>query len=175
MYYQAARQILDRALVDGPQPASIKWHFDPRDNQEGMDRVRVKRDGQSILLNNGANPIENGLTVVHHDSWDKAIGFRGFTVPTEGEYIIRFRAAGRVPGRDEVVASAEKILKQRYDEAMAANPAGKVYHVSRDSIVSAPINRALLRRSNRRSPRCLTHQTSCFLLSRYGLRAVPRN
>ncbi len=130
MYYQAARQILDRALVDGTQPPAIKWRFEPRENQEGMDRVRVKRDGQSILLNNGANPVENGLTVIHHDSWDKGIGFRGFTVPAEGDYILRFRAAGRVPGRDEVVASAEKILKQRYDESMASNPAGKVYHES---------------------------------------------
>ena len=127
LYYKAANQILDRALVEGPRPPTIKWHFEPRQNTEGMDRLRVKRDGQDILLNSGANPIQNGFTMVHHDSWDKVIEFRGFKVPSEGEYIIRFRAAGRTPSRIEVADSAEMILKQRFDEAVKANPAGKRY------------------------------------------------
>ena len=128
MYYSSARQILDRALVDGNQPPILKWRFEPRENNLGMDRLRVKRDGQSILLNSGANPVENGFTVIHHESWDKVIDFRGFTVPYEGDYIIRFRAAGRTPTRDQVVASASHILKQRFDEEMVSNPNGKIYH-----------------------------------------------
>jgi len=127
-YYAAARQILDRALVEGNQPPVLKWHFEPEENNLGMDRLRVKRDGQGILLNRGANPVENGFTVIHHESWDKVIDFRGFTVPYEGDYIIRFRAAGRTPTREQVVASASRILKQRYDEEMASNPNGKIYH-----------------------------------------------
>lgn len=128
MYYAAARQILDRTLVEGAQPPEIKWHFEPEENRLGMDRLRINRDGQSILLNSGANPVENGFTVIHHDSWDKGIDFRGFTVPAEGDYIIRFRAAGRTPTRDQVTASAAAILRKRFDEEMAANPKGKVYH-----------------------------------------------
>ncbi len=128
LYYAAARKILDRALVEGPQPAGFKWHFEPEENTMGMDRLRVRRDGHNILLNDGNNPTENGFTVVHHESWDKGIGFRDFRVPVEGEYIVRFRAAGRVPGRADVVASARRILTQRLEKQLAENPAGKVYH-----------------------------------------------
>ena len=128
MYYAAARQIVDMALPEGPKPQSIKWHFEPEENTLGGDRYRVKRDGQNILLNCGENPIENGFTVIQHDSWNKAIDFRGFTLPEEGDYIIRFRAASRVPDRAAVVRSAEKILRKRYDEQMAQNSKGERYY-----------------------------------------------
>jgi hypothetical protein len=128
LYYAAARQILDRALVEGAQPAAIKWRFDPEENTQGGDRLRVKRDGQNILLNDGKNETEGGFTVIHHDSWDKGVGFRDFAVPHEGEYVIRFRAASRVPTRDEVVASAKSMLAKRRDDQMAKNPKGAVYH-----------------------------------------------
>ncbi len=88
----------------------------------------MKRDGNNILLNDGKNPTENGFTVIHHESWDKGVGFRDFEVPVEGEYVIRFRAAGRVPTREEVVASVTPLLEKRRDEQMAKNPKGKAYH-----------------------------------------------
>jgi hypothetical protein len=128
LYYAAARQVLDRALVEGPQPAAIKWHFEPEENTGGADRYRVRRDGNNILLNDGNNPTENGFTVIHHESWDKGIGFRDFRLPKEGEYVLRFRAAGRVPGRPEVTASARRILEHRMGQQMAQNPKGKIYH-----------------------------------------------
>ncbi|MCW1925025.1 DUF1592 domain-containing protein [Luteolibacter arcticus] len=122
LYYAAARQILDRALVEGEQPAAIKWRFEPEDDTEGGDRTRVKRDGQNIILNRGENPVENGFTVVHHEAWNKGINFRDFTVPTAGEYILRFRAAGRIPGRAEVVKSARPFLDRQRQEEDARNP-----------------------------------------------------
>ena len=128
LYYAAARQILDRALVEGMQPETIKWRFEPEENTQGGDRLRVKRDGNNILLNDGENPTENGFTVIHHESWNKGVGFRDFKAPSEGEYVIRFRAAGRVPARAEVVASAKRILEKRREEETAKNPKGKVYH-----------------------------------------------
>ena len=125
LYYSAARQVLDRALVEGAQPGMIKWHFEPEENTLGTDRLRVKRDGNNILLNPGENLVTNGLTVVRRESWNTGIGFRDFKVPAEGEYIIRFRAAGRVPLRAEVVSSAAKILGQRRDEESAKRPERK--------------------------------------------------
>ncbi len=123
LYYAAARQILDRALVEGEQPPAIKWRFEPEENTLGSDRFRVQRDTQkSIILNKGENPVEDGMTVVHHDSWNKVPSFRNFSVPSEGEYIVRFRAAGRVPGREAVVSSARGILETRRAEADAKNP-----------------------------------------------------
>jgi hypothetical protein len=125
LYYSAAREILDRALVEGPRPPVITWRFEPEENTQGPDRLRVKRDGQNILLNNGRNPTENGFTLIHHDSWDKVVGFRDFKLPAEGRYIIRIRAAGRVPTRAEVVESARTILGARRDEQIAKNPASR--------------------------------------------------
>lgn len=92
-----------------------------------MDRVRVRRDGNNILINSGKNPVTNGFIVVHHNSWDKGIGFRDFKLMAEGDYLIRIRAAGRVPKREQVVASAEKILADRRDKQDAKNPAGKKF------------------------------------------------
>ena len=122
MYYAAARQILDRALVEVDRPATVKWHFEPDENTLGGDRYRVKRDGNNILLNDGENTTVDGFTVIHHDSWNKGIGFRDFKVPHEGEYVIRFRAAGKVPNREAVVASAKAILEKRRDEQNAKEP-----------------------------------------------------
>ena len=128
LYYAAARQILDRALVEGVKPESIKWHFEPEENTLGGDRFRVKMGKNNIILNDGKNPTVNGMTVVHHESWDKGVGFRDFKVPVDGDYVVRFRAAGRVPDRAAVVESAKTILGKRRDDEMAKNPKGAKYH-----------------------------------------------
>ncbi len=122
LYYQSARQILDRAFVEGPKPPEMRWRFDPEENTAGEDRLRVKRDGNNILLNRGKNLSTNGFTVIHHNSWDRSVGFRDFRLKDEGDYIIRFRAAGRIPSRAEVVAGAAIHLGKRRDEAKAKNP-----------------------------------------------------
>ncbi len=128
LYYDTARQILDRALVEGPQPEAVKWRFDPEENDKGLDRLRVKRGKNNILLNKGINKVENGFTVIHHESWNTPVGFRDFKVPVAGEYVIRFRAAGRVPSRDQVTNSAEKILGFRRDEQNTKQPKNKRWH-----------------------------------------------
>jgi len=125
VYYATARQVLDRALVEGSRPRPSKWHFEPEENTLGSDRLRVKRDGNNILLNPGENGITNGMTVVRREAWNTGIGFRDFMVPVEGEYIIRFRAEGQVPTRAEVVASAAKLLGHRRDEETAKRPERK--------------------------------------------------
>jgi len=128
LYYAAARQIVDKALVEGSQPAAFKWHFDPEENKLGMDQYRVKHGGFNIILNDGANPTENGFTRVHHASWDRGVNFRDFRVPVEGEYILRFRGASSVPNRAEILASADRILGARRDEQTRENPKGKMWH-----------------------------------------------
>lgn len=116
LYYQAAQQVLDKALQTGPRPAGMKWRFEVEDDKEGSDRTRLKRDGQNVLLNSGNNPKKDGMVAIHHASWDKGVGFRDFTLPAAGRYTIRFRAAGRVPDRAAVVSSAAKILAERRDK-----------------------------------------------------------
>ncbi|AMV20384.1 DUF1592 domain-containing protein [Planctomyces sp. SH-PL14] len=124
MTLAAAQQILDRALVEGDQPKSIRWRFEPRVGP--ADRTRKRLDERNNpLVNGGNNQQEEDWVVVHHNSWDKGVGARDFRVPTAGTYVIRLQAAGRVPKRDAVVAAAEKMLAHRRDEQDAKNPKGK--------------------------------------------------
>jgi hypothetical protein len=125
LYYQAARDILDRALFEGEQPETIEWRFEPEENSQGADRLRVNRGNHRILLNNGENKTEGDFTVIHHDAWNKGVGFRDFQVPVAGDYIIRFRAAGRIPSRDDVIASARAELQKRRNDNIANGKSSK--------------------------------------------------
>lgn len=127
-YLNAARQILDRALVEGPQPQPIKWRFNPKAGR--MDATRVRLDPKNNPIVNGNNNKQEGdWVVVHHNSWDKNIGARDFRVPVAGNYILRVKAAGRVPNREAVVKSANTILTKRKDDQDKQNPKGAKYHI----------------------------------------------
>lgn len=128
LYLEAARKILDRALVEGDQPSAIKWRFEPETGDS--DSNRVKYDGNNAIVNGGRNPVKDGFKVLHHDSWDKHLNARDFKVKHEGEFIVRIRAAGRVPTREEVVESARKKLAERRDKQTKENPKGEKYHVA---------------------------------------------
>lgn len=58
MYLAAAQQILDRALVEGEQPASIRWRFEPKAGP--ADRTRVRLDPKNNPLVNGNNNQQEG-------------------------------------------------------------------------------------------------------------------
>lgn len=123
LYYQAAQEIFDLAFVEGPQPSSLRWRFEPESGDS--DSNRVTYDGQRLIVNGGKNRADNGFRVMHHESWDRKLNARDFQLPYEGEYIIRIRAAGRVPSRNDVVESARGFLNHRRDEQLQKNPAGK--------------------------------------------------
>jgi mono/diheme cytochrome c family protein len=124
-YLNAARQILDRALVDGERPETIRWRFDPKVGD--IDRTRVRVGKNNAIVNGGRNRQDGDWVVVHHESWDKHVGARDFVVPVAGNYIIRVKAAGTVPDRDAVVKSAEAILRKRRDDQNAKNPKGEKF------------------------------------------------
>ncbi|MBM4095781.1 MAG: DUF1592 domain-containing protein [Planctomycetes bacterium] len=121
LYLSAARQILDRALVDGEKPPVVKWRFLPKAGP--ADRTRMRLDAKNNPIVNGGNNRQQGRFVaVHVDSWDKAVGTRDFKVSHPGMYAIRVSAAGMVPDRNSVVESAGKILESRRDEQNARQP-----------------------------------------------------
>ncbi|MFO0878703.1 MAG: DUF1592 domain-containing protein [Gemmataceae bacterium] len=127
IYLNAARQILDRALVEGAQPRSIRWRFEPRVGPGDQRRVRLDERNNPIV--NGSNNKQDGRWVmIHHNSWDKTINARDFRVPVAGKYLIRLSTAHRIPDRAEVVRSAEKILAHRRDEQDRQRPAGAKWH-----------------------------------------------
>lgn len=126
LYYKAARQLLDRALDMSKPPAKIQWRFEVDSGSSDSNRKRF--DGQSLILNGGQNPVKNGFKIIHHDNWNKKLNVRTFRLPKAGKYIIRIRAAGRVPGRNEVVQSAKKYLDQRLERQMKQNPKGARWH-----------------------------------------------
>jgi Arc/MetJ-type ribon-helix-helix transcriptional regulator len=120
-YLSAADQILDQALVEGKQPETIRWKFDPVPKSNDSNRVRLDPKNNPIV-NGGNNAYEGDWVVVHHESWDKTINARDFRVPQPGTYIVRARVAGKRPSRDDVVKSAAAILKKRQDEQNAKQP-----------------------------------------------------
>lgn len=122
LYLEAARKILDLALVESSQPPVLKWRIQP--DSGDSDRNRVNYDGQRIIVNGGKNPVENGFKVLHHNSWDKKLNARDFKLPYAGNYLIRIRAAGKVPGRAAVVASAKAALQHRMEQQNKKNPKG---------------------------------------------------
>ncbi len=119
LYLEMAGDVLDRALVEGERPETIKWRFQP---EEGAgDRHRIQLGKQRPIVHGAKNRKEGDFTVMHHDSWNLVPNARDFRVFTEGDYIIRVRAGGRVPNRAEVVEGARKALEWRISEAEKKN------------------------------------------------------
>ena len=123
MYLNAARTILDRALVEGDRPPSIRWRFEPKVCDIDSRRIRLDARNPHAILNGGSkNRQEGSWIVVHHHSWDNLVGARDFRVPVAGTYAIRVQAASRIPTREQVVASAAQILSKRRQEQEAKEP-----------------------------------------------------
>lgn len=120
LYYNAARKILDQAFVSGDQPPMIAWLFQPESGDS--DRNRVEYDKQRLIVNGGKNRVDDHFVVMHHASWDRKINVRSFALRDPGAYRITIRAAGVVPTRSEVVASAEKFLHKRMQDQIAKTP-----------------------------------------------------
>lgn len=126
LYYESARDILDQVINVGDRPKTIEWRFQPESGDSDSNRVRY--DGQNLIVNGGKNKVSDGFKVMHHVSWDRNLNVRPFKVPAEGEYVIRIRAAAVIPTRDEVIASAEKFLRDRRDREDAKQPDRKRWH-----------------------------------------------
>lgn len=126
LYLDAAKKIMDLAMVDGPRPESIRWRFEIDSGDSDSNRIKI--DDQNPIVNGGENPVINGFKRVHHDSWNKVLNVRDFAVKHAGLYMIRIRAAGKIASRDQVVASAEAALDRRLEEQMRENPKGEKWH-----------------------------------------------
>lgn len=126
LYYNAARQILDRAIVTTARPESIRWRFEPESGNS--DSNRVEYAGQRVIVNGGQNRAEDGFRIIHHNSWDKTVNARDFRLPHAGDYVIRVRAAGTVPTRKQVIESARHSLQDRMDKQTKERPDGAKWH-----------------------------------------------
>ncbi|MEZ5300398.1 MAG: DUF1587 domain-containing protein [Verrucomicrobiales bacterium] len=112
LYYEAAQAIIGEAIVPGEQPPAIKWRFEPEESTAGADRTRVERGKNRIILNGGRNEHIDGFTVAP-DRLGPADRSRDFALEHPGDYIIRFRAASRVPTREAVVKMMRGALTER--------------------------------------------------------------
>lgn len=126
LYYKTTQKAIAAALVSGDRPPVMKWRIQPESGDS--DSNRVEYDGQRLIVNGGKNKVEGNFKVLHHASWDRTLNFRDFRVPHPGRYQLSIRAAGKVPNRDEVVASAEKFYRQRMENDNQQRPQNKEYH-----------------------------------------------
>lgn len=126
LYIDTASRILQESIVTGAQPDSISWRFEPESGNDDSNRVRYGPN--NAIVNGGNNPVERGMKVLHHASWDKNLNARDFVLPSAGYYLLRVRAGSKIPDRKEVVASAERILADRRDKQIAENPKGEKWH-----------------------------------------------
>lgn len=127
LYLNAARQILDQALVSGPRPKPIQWRFNPKVGDIDRTRVRLNATNNPIV-NGGLNRAEGDWIVVHAEGGPREVGARDFRVPVAGDYVIRIKAAGRSPSRSEIVKAAEDILAQRRAERDERAPKNSQQH-----------------------------------------------
>jgi len=124
-YLSAARQILDRALVEGPRPKGIKWHFDPKVGPTDRTRLRLDATNNAIVNGGRINKQEANWVVIRLAPL--SANAREFQVPVAGDYVIRVHAAGRAPDRTAVVKVAEGHLTKQRDERDKRNPKGTAY------------------------------------------------
>jgi mono/diheme cytochrome c family protein len=119
LYLDTARRALDRALVTAPAPPpTVRWRFE-FEHGKGDDHRQRLDETNNPIVHGGQNLKREGFTVIHHASWDRHPNARDFRMPVDGEYAVRVRAAGSVPDRAAVVASARRQLERRLAESKA--------------------------------------------------------
>ncbi len=126
LYFETSNKIVNSAIVEGSQPESIRWRFEPESGDSDSNRVRYGKN--NAIVNGGKNPVEGDFKVMHHERWDKKLNARDFKLPSAGTYTIRVRAAGVIPQRAEVVAAAERALAGRRDKQLKENSKGEKWH-----------------------------------------------
>ena len=127
-YMEMASRIVERALPTGPKPPLLHWRFQPEVGSGDSSRVRYDAKNNAIV-HSGKNEKRGDVTVMHHASWDRNPNARDFAVYHEGEYVVRVRAGGWVPGREAVVASARRALERRNADMVAK---GRTQEAERD-------------------------------------------
>lgn len=117
---KAAQDILDRALVQGPRPPQRKWRFEAE--SADSQPYRYTPDGMRWIVRNGVGETRGQFRILRSASWDRTVAVRDFNLPAEGVYRVRVHAGGISPNREQVVATAEPLLKQRLDERDEKDP-----------------------------------------------------
>ena len=123
-YVEAAREIIDRAIVTGPPPVNHVWHMEidqaRRDSNPTFDGGKelwvtdpVTYRHSYIWCGHGRE-VRDGFLV--HCGVDYPCGFRWFKIPETGKYVVRVRAAGLVPSREQVIQSVKDTVLKRKEE-----------------------------------------------------------
>lgn len=120
LYLDAARDVLDQALVDGPRPKRQRYHFEAE--QPAVRPYLQTKEGLRVVLSPGKGELEDGFRVLRVAAWDKTITARDFRLPHAGTYIVRVRAAGHSPSHKRVIETAEPLLKARLDAQIKKRP-----------------------------------------------------
>jgi mono/diheme cytochrome c family protein len=121
-----AKAVLDRALVSGSRPETIRWRFEPETGSGDDHRIDLAGN-QHPIVHGAQNRKEDGFTIIDGGPGGNP-NVRDFEVPTPGDYIIRVRAGGRIPARAAVERAAELELSHRRQREDAERPADAAFH-----------------------------------------------
>ncbi len=140
-YLDAARDVVDRAIVEGPRPESHTWHMEvERGHPDFRDADGYRRAGNHEVwvrdpvserhryLIQGGGLYRDDFVVLKGVREEPPAGFRWFRIPEAGEYTIRVRAAAVVPDLDAILDSAQRVVWEaieRDEEVRDLSPAEK--------------------------------------------------
>ena len=85
MYFETANKIFDEAIVEGSQPESIRWRFEPESGDSDSNRVRYGKN--NAIVNGGKNEVDGSFKVMQFERWDRKLNARDFKLPSVGTYI----------------------------------------------------------------------------------------
>ena len=125
LYLNAAREVLDKAIVTGSQPKELTWRYesDRPGKINAMDRnPEAGKWGHTALMRQGQGPVNEGWYEMQasfggYNGFGKdSIRIWGTPISTKGTYIVRVEAAAKpVPTRKEVLEWWEEYQNQVTD------------------------------------------------------------
>ena len=126
LYLEAARYVIDRAIVEGPRPPSVKWRVQLSQHEPNRFipmKPWVEGTKKTVCVRPG-HYQPSDVDSLKKDEWlelrttSELAGFDFIENPLDGPFVVRARLATKIPSREEV---AERLIAN-YETYAAGKP-----------------------------------------------------